>query len=612
MDKSASIGWEQDVTDGYSDYMLGSETIKDNKDLLKRTYGLCRQRLASLGLSKQVALKVTAKENSTNCMVINIGTDVIDDSKRTPHQKLDVLLGETTHEAAHVLYTDFDILNASVRNKVHKAIINVIEDERIERLIGRDSPGYARNIEAVKSYFFDRINDFANNDEAERFFNAFLRVVRFPTNMDEEILSKYGEWMQEVVEVLMPYPETNEAVIVASDKVYDVLKRFYEEEPDSEKGSDDSDTEGSKEEEEKWEGEGKSGKASETDESGDSESEGMDDKSVSHKKNAEKRPETPKKKEKDFEKDMEEFAKKLVKVLDSSVDHASEKKNETSEVVDSHEMEIREMQDELILDKDNTIFKFAGTGNRSDYEAIKSMITSFVGPLSRKLQLQGLTKTRNLKGLRYGKLDTSRIAEVRQGVDNVYYKRTNEIKEKASVVLVIDESGSMGGKKILTAREVAILFNEALEKVKNLDLYIYGHTADQGVGNETNITIYKEKGFDKREAMSEIYAKLNNRDGIALERVAHRVRSMTSEPAIMFVLSDGQPSARGYSGVSAIQATRQSVKKIERMDFFPIQIGIETHYSRNEMFDEWVQFTDHGVMIQDVGKILSRVMKKLW
>ena len=47
------------------------------------------------------------------------------------------------------------------------------------------------------------------------------------------------------------------------------------------------------------------------------------------------------------------------------------------------------------------------------------------------------------------------------------------------VGLLVDESGSMGERaKIEVARKTAVLFRDSLAEISNVDLYIYGHTAD--------------------------------------------------------------------------------------------------------------------------------------
>ena len=82
-------------------------------------------------------------------------------------------------------------------------------------------------------------------------------------------------------------------------------------------------------------------------------------------------------------------------------------------------------------------------------------------------------------GMRNGVLDTGKLAEAVQGVPTVY-KRQGEVRsDRACVCMLVDESGSMYRHgRMLAARKTAVLLNEALSSIPNIELFIYGHTAD--------------------------------------------------------------------------------------------------------------------------------------
>ena len=77
--------------------------------------------------------------------------------------------------------------------------------------------------------------------------------------------------------------------------------------------------------------------------------------------------------------------------------------------------------------------------------------------------------------------------------------------------------------------------------------------------------------------LSEVQARYENRDGTAILEVAKRVRKKkTSDPILMFVLSDGLPCAHHYWGRRVELDVQKKVKKVEGMDFTVVQVTIDT------------------------------------
>ena len=60
--------------------------------------------------------------------------------------------GYLAHEAAHVRYTDFSIVKKCSGNYLRSSILNILEDARVERLIGSSFIGVWENLELLRSY----------------------------------------------------------------------------------------------------------------------------------------------------------------------------------------------------------------------------------------------------------------------------------------------------------------------------------------------------------------------------------------------------------------------------------------------------------------------------
>nr|WP_067286923.1 VWA domain-containing protein [Marinobacterium profundum] len=66
-----------------------------------------------------------------------------------------VAWGYLAHEAAHIRHTDFDVVAAAASHPLRKALLNIIEDIRIEAALAQDYPGTRRTIHEVLRYMVD-------------------------------------------------------------------------------------------------------------------------------------------------------------------------------------------------------------------------------------------------------------------------------------------------------------------------------------------------------------------------------------------------------------------------------------------------------------------------
>ncbi len=64
--------------------------------------------------------------------------------------------GYLAHEAAHVRHTDFDVVAQTAGQPLRKAVLNILEDARIEARLAQDYPGTRRTIETVLAHMVDQ------------------------------------------------------------------------------------------------------------------------------------------------------------------------------------------------------------------------------------------------------------------------------------------------------------------------------------------------------------------------------------------------------------------------------------------------------------------------
>lgn len=483
------------------------------------------------------------------------------DSTEDNETKINAFCGFGLHEAAHLRYTYLRVyLNflsfisgkyTFEEGEIIKIFINLLEDNRVEDLLLTERPGFQDFIDCAKSYNSKTLEEKLNIMRERKlilFFKTLIGILRFPGLIEEEVLEEYSEVYKEVQEKITPYPENLKDICSVSESIFKIIK---------------------------------------------------------------------KKKLSDI--DPAELKKILFLINGTEsitsimygVDLDSGRKIDKSKVSrllsskDSLTMKILEGTVER-GDSDKVFFE-KPKGDRNDYLRDVRAVQKYVPRLKKILTGTDKNYDFNIQGCRSGILDTTKLAEAYQGVPQVYLRQGHVRTNKSTICVLIDESGSMGGKKEILARQAAILLNETFGKSLGVDLYIYGHTADIGSIGYINLSVYREGShYNPKFSLSKSCAKSQNRDGDAILEVAKRVRKFTKENCIMFVISDGSPCANGYGGIPAIKDTAAKVKEAEKLGFGIIQISIDAVYGVKDMFDTYI---DIGYNLEEMPKLLNEIVK---
>lgn len=483
------------------------------------------------------------------------------DSTEDNETKINAFCGFGLHEAAHLRYTYLRVyLNflsfisgkyTFEEGEIIKIFINLLEDNRVEDLLLTERPGFQDFIDCAKSYNSKTLEEKLNIMRERKlilFFKTLIGILRFPGLIEEEVLEEYSEVYKEVQEKITPYPENLKDICSVSESIFKIIK----------------------------------------------------EKKLSDIDPAE--------------------LKKILFLINGTesitsimygVDLDSGRKIDKSKVSrllsskDSLTMKILEGTVER-GDSDKVFFE-KPKGDRNDYLRDVRAVQKYVPRLKKILTGTDKNYDFNIQGCRSGILDTTKLAEAYQGVPQVYLRQGHVRTNKSTICVLIDESGSMGGKKEILARQAAILLNETFGKSLGVDLYIYGHTADIGSIGYINLSVYREGShYNPKFSLSKSCAKSQNRDGDAILEVAKRVRKFTKENCIMFVISDGSPCANGYGGIPAIKDTAAKVKEAEKLGFGIIQISIDAVYGVKDMFDTYI---DIGYNLEEMPKLLNEIVK---
>ena len=606
--KTGRLGWEKELEAGesYSAYLLEAPT---QEDLIKRAYSLATDMIVVMDPPFKVIVRISnSGTGGTDGRFVYVTTKMFDDPELSVGEKLDTFLGVTIHEGCHLLYTDLSWLRR-ITVPIIREIWNIIEDERIERLCGDLKPGLANFLEKSKYYFFDQyyldvllpekkareeeerkaleadidvppVEELEEKAEAEReekkrisllmrFINCFMKIIRYPRYLEEAEVIEFAKYLVEVKKVVLPYPITTEQAVKAAYRIFDIIKELY---VDKERDSDD----GRSDEEKMLDASRKLGE---------------DVKDA-------------------VDKIHGKFSPELSESKPSGDEHFSE--DDMAEAVKAKGGLLGELCEgavELGGGRD-TYFTWA-KDKESTYRECAARVRKYVPAMSKIMK--GHCREYKLihRSMRSGVLDTNKLVEAVQGVPTVYLREGEVRADRIAVCVLIDESGSMSGTRISAARDTAVLINEAIGDMANVELYIYGHTGDIRDYRSTEMVIYREKGYHPKYALGSVTAKSENRDGIAIIETAKRVRTQTKNPVLMFVLSDGAPCAGGYGGSTAMEHVRKCVQDAEKMGFSIIQVCINHSYDPAKMFKNYVILEDMSTLAFELSKKIKKAAMTL-
>lgn len=580
------VGWEDTLDAGadYSTYILESPT---QEDLIRRGYTLASEMLTAMNLPRKVRLRISRTgDSTTDLKTVTVCTEYFDDKTLTVGAKLDIFMGLTIHEGCHVLYTtptkpeDF-----GVNKRIIHTLWNIIEDERIEEKLGETKPGFARFLEKSRYYYFDQyyldagmIDEVAEKTDAEQLLNLILRIIRYPVYLKEEDFERFGFYLKKIKEILLPFPDSTKAALDAAKRIYEVIRDFYR----------DKETADSKE-------------ASYGE--GDTDAEGMGsscgDEELDRK----------------IASDASEMLEGLSKLTGSETADGKEAKtlgdDDMATTVKDKGGLLGEICEGLVeLGSGTDTYFTPAPSDASRYEKSHQRVRRYVPAISKIIR--GHCREYKLihRSMRSGVLDTNKLAEAIQGVSTVYIREGEVKSDRVAVCVLIDESGSMSGERIEAARDTAVLLNEAVGSIPQVELFIYGHTGDIRTSRSTELHVYREKGYSPKYALGSVRACCENRDGIAIYEVAQRVRKQTQLPVLFFILSDGAPCAGSYHGESAMNHVREMVNKVEAMQFNVVQVCINHSYPPERMFKHFVILEDLSTLAISLGRVIKKATMK--
>ena len=623
---STRLGWDTKVSGSYSSFFAPD---LNKRKLLRDSYRhACDIRdIMDIPRSIRIQLNVDAETSCTDGKTVIVSTKVYDDNKIDNNVKLDVFLGTTIHEFSHILYTDMAEIRKNRPNKFLFNLFNTIEDERIEYNTTQNYPGYANFIGQAKYYYFDLLYKKAEKqDDLMDVLQNILYIVRYPARVDTKVIYRHQVLFDKIKKVLCDFGNNSKEAYDKAEKIYKLLLDYFkfpppppEEQQEGDEEQDQSDSsEGQSDSGEGQEGSDGSSdpqnskQSSQKQDSKDNEGSDKNSKTQSSPKSGSDEGSAGKKKQEPIkaytQEEIKQAAEKLAEQMRRLItSNTSLKSNEIKDEWDSKEIadECKQIKYDVFIVKQEDYER----RYKADFDTVKQHINGLVNTFSKFFVEQEY----RLTGMRRGVLDTNKLAEAYQAVETVYSNKFKRTTPGLDVCVLIDESGSMSGTNIASARKCAILLNEVFLRLKQCDFYVYGHTADNRHMGEVTINVYRDHWNRNRYALGKVESYSNNKDSVAIEETYKMVRKQTSKPLLMFVISDGAPNAYGLRGQPAVEEVKKVVNRIESNgDTLVCQIAIESHFRPQDMFNHYVVMTDMNTFPSDLsGYVMNTLISKL-
>lgn len=306
----------------------------------------------------------------------------------------------------------------------------------------------------------------------------------------------------------------------------------------------------------------------------------------------------------DFEKAIKELEKTL-EVLEKSEEEA-EKGEESDYDFGSTEYPTTDKYVKVIS-------HHKATSNPEVYEEYRKIVESDAHELAKLIKRQFKTKPGRVKRADHGDLNLMRYKDPNFRSPLIFDKKKPREKHCAAVMLLVDESGSMGGRRITNARLAAIMLAEAMAEA-GIPCSVVGHSGDDRYNYSVELehyTTFKNASAD-RASLAMIEARCQNRDGPAIRWASSILKKRPERNKLMIVISDGQPAADRYYGEEAIFDTKAAIRDAKRLHNIVgviLEAGSSTDILKTMYGNDYVECTSSKNLKESIAKIITSQCK---
>jgi len=208
-----------------------------------------------------------------------------------------------------------------------------------------------------------------------------------------------------------------------------------------------------------------------------------------------------------------------------------------------------------------------------------------------------------------GKVNIDRLCGGR--LTSRVFDRRREPSDRSDVAafLLVDESGSMGGNKIIQALVTAIGLAEALSD--RIPVYVMGFRADKGADAVHYHYMRWRNTKDNRLKLLNIHAGGNNFDGYSIRYASELLKKRQEKHKLLIVISDGAPACNSYSGQIGEEDTRQAVREASQIaTVIGVLVGYEEPDTHRKLYGyNFLHVKDASDLFKRIGGFLANLIK---
>ena len=501
-----------------------------------------------------------------------------------PHYQ-QIAWGYLAHEAAHIRHTNFDMVQKASSKPIRKALLNIIEDVRIENELAKDYPGTRRSISQVIEYMVDT-QQMSVPEQLEPASNlqAWLLFRLRCHFLGQKALTPLYQAVDERVRQLFPAAAMSRlsAMLTAVPslastgevlKLVDAIVAMLEEE--SRPPQDESDADSGNDIEQDASNDSNNSSDSQTPEAASS---AMGDAAETG------------------DSDNSDQADNLRQALEASAaqfepDTFAQVAEVLSEQAEGHQgvTPLSLPQAEQAMLGDEAILTLSASESAQIRARLRGMVQSS----------QDNRNHAKRQGLRVA---THRLAASQAGESRLFIQRQPRIAPNAAVHLLVDISGSMGKpigegnrKYFHVANEAALALAMALEGIPGV---VPAVSYFPGIHQEVSIALLPKQSVRHRAACFDQKPRGCTPMAQAMWFAANSLLAQKQKRKLMIVLTDGDPDDWA--------ATHDIVDRCRRSGFELLGIGIQTR-SVEKFFPQSIVIND----VKDLKRELFEVTQQL-
>jgi hypothetical protein len=561
-----------------------------------------------------------------------------------PDMVLDVYCGVTAHEVGHIRKTrDGYRRLASCRSDRFRVYENLLEDERIETLEIRDSPGIAPYIQVAKDALLERgefgkaLANWKALPDLDKIRLMFLAFIRLPHKIDEEMKAWEvinGECVFATLRCTLPSAPRTEADVermaLELERLRERLESLYPGAPEASAKDRNTGREAAARLENQLAADAEDRAANPTAESSGTKFadrlrveaarltaagwEGAADRLIDQALRAEALKDAgwPKDRlgRRFSEAELERICDRLSLVCGplSRKEAGTVKRQDRDRSTDGEVWHWGSDRQTVIMyprpeDSDHQRYAEAQQHVRAQVAAMRAVFSLSLGQ-----------RVRYQRERTSGRLDRRRIA-LGPVTNRIFRLPRVEPDRGLAICLLLDESGSMARGEPVRAEATlqgAVLVVEALKAVPGIELEVYSHTSSGPSNRDCLVRCLYGRKNPVPTVIGSYRPRQMNYDHQAIRTVAQLFeQNTTCAHRIMLVLSDGDPAGEDYESEAAIRATRQAVEAVRRRGIRVVNIAIDDYQSA-AIFGKQnvVKFTELDRLASDMQKLVTQIVRR--